>query len=166
MSVSIPAFDQARKLPLVHEQVIPPNFTDANGHMNIVRYMKLHNDAGWAYMARFGLGEEEARHGQAGSFDVEQHLRYFREVHAGEAVAIHVRLLGRSATALHAMHFLVNVTHAALANTFESLSLSVDMSTRRVAPFPDDVAARLDEQLARDTVLDWQPPLASTMGPR
>lgn len=166
MSAPLPTFEQVRALPCAHEQVVPAHYADANGHMNIVRYMELHNEAAWKHMGQFGLGEEHAREGTAGSFEVEHHLRYLREVHVGDLVAVHFRLIGRSDKALHLMQFLVNVTRRELSNTLESLGLSVDMSTRRTAPFPDHVAALIDARLQGDQALDWPVPLATAMGPR
>lgn len=166
MTTPTPTFDQVRALPCAHEQVVPAHFADANGHMNIVRYMELHNEAAWKHMSRFGLGEEHAREGTAGSFEVEHHLRYLREVHVGDVVAVHFRTLGRSDKALHVMQFLLNVTREELANTLESVSLSVDMGTRRTAPFPANVTALLDARLRVDRALDWAAPRATAMGPR
>jgi len=166
MKRPLPTFDQVRVLPCAHEQVVPAHYADANGHMNIVRYMELHNEAAWKHMGQFGLGEEQAVEGTAGSFEVEHHLRYLREVHVGDLVAVHFRTLARSDKALHVMQFLLNVTREELANTLESISLSVDMATRRPAPFPSDVAALLDARLRIDQALDWPAPLATAMGPR
>jgi acyl-CoA thioester hydrolase len=166
MTTPSPTFDQVRALPCAHEQVVPAHFADANGHMNIVRYMELHNEAAWKHMSQFGLGEEHALEGTAGSFEVEHHLRYLREVHVGDVVAVYFRTLGRSDKALHVMQFLLNVTREELANTLESVSLGVDMGTRATAPFPADVTALLDAQLRVDQALDWAAPLATAMGPR
>lgn len=166
MSNTHPTVPQVQALPCAHEQAIPPDFADANGHMNIVRYMQLHNDAAWKYMHHFGLGEEHAADGSAGSFEVEQHLCYLREVHVGDVVAVHVRMLGRSNKALHVMQFLINLTRNELANTLESVGLSVDMTTRKVVPYPPHVANLLDAQLRIDQALDWQVPLAAAMSPR
>ena len=117
-------------------------------------------------MHDFGLGAEHAAAGTAGSFEVEQHLRYFREVHVGDVVSVHVRMLDRSDKALHLMQFLVNDTRDELANTFESLSISVDLATRAVVPFPQHVLDLVDPQLRIDQALDWSVPLAGAIRPR
>lgn len=158
MTTPAPSFDQVRALPCAHEQVVPAHFADANGHMNIVRYMELHNAAAWKHMTQFGLGAEHALAGTAASFEVEHHLRYLREVHVGDLVAVHVRLLGRTTKALHVMQLLLNVTRRELANTLESTALSVDLMTRRTGPFPAPVAALLDDRLRVDQALDWAVP--------
>lgn len=167
MTTPLPAADprveQVRALVCPLERVIPEHFADANGHMNIVRYLELHNDAAWIHMHDFGLGEEHATAGTAGSFQTEQHMTYLREVHVGDTVAVHVRMVERSAKAIHLVQFLVNLTRGDVANTFESLSLSVDLATRKVVPFPQHVAELLDAQLAIDRALDWPVPLASVI---
>lgn len=117
-------------------------------------------------MSQFGLGAEHALEGGAGSFEVEHHLRYLREVHVGDVVAVHVRLLSRSRKALHVLQLLLNLTRSELANTLESTSLSVDLTTRRTVPFPSATGALLDERLRVDQALPWATALAAPMGPR
>jgi acyl-CoA thioester hydrolase len=166
MTTSTPTVEQVRKLVCAHEQSIPAHFADANGHMNIVRYLELHNEAAWKHMHDFGLGAEHAAAGTAGSFEVEQHLRYLREVHVGDVVSVHVRMLDRSDKALHLMQFIVNLTRGEIANTSESLSLSVDLATRKVVPFPQHVLDLVDPQLRIDRALDWAVPLGGAIHAR
>lgn len=145
---------------------VPDDFTDANGHMNIARYMEVHSRAGWVAFERWGLGEERALAGGPASFDAEHHLRYLREVHAGDEISLHGRVLGRSARALHFLQLMVNRTTGVLANTFESVALSIDLGARRTVDFPPEVGALIDAQLARDAALDWPAPTCGAMGLR
>lgn len=150
-----PTVDQVRMLDPLASFTISDADTDANGHLNIVRYMQLHNDGGWAFFATLGLGEQEARDGSAGSFDVEHHIRYLREVHTGDVVSYHPRLLERSDKALRHVGFLVNDTTGAVANAMEVVCLSVDMATRRVTPWPEPVRTILDARIAQFVALPW-----------
>jgi acyl-CoA thioester hydrolase len=161
-----PTLDQVLALPSEFRVVVPDEFTDGNGHMNIARYMQLHSDGGWAYFARFGLSEEAAAAGGPTTFDVEHHIVYRREVLAGHEVSVHVRLIDRSDRALHSLQFLVNRTTGEVANSHEALSLSMDLHTRSITPVPRAVAALLDERLAVDRRLDWAPPLSGAMAVR
>ena len=163
---AFPTLDQVLDLPSDYRVVVPDEFTDGNGHMNIARYMQLHSDGGWAYFARFGLSEQAAMAGGPTTFDVEHHIVYRREVLAAHEVSVHVRLIDRSDTALHSLQFLVNRTTGEVANSHEALSISVDLSTRSVAPIPEDLAALVDERLAVDRSLDWAPPLSGAMAVR
>ncbi|KAB7746387.1 thioesterase [Nostocoides sp. F2B08] len=163
---AFPSLDQVLALPSEYRVVVPHEFSDGNGHMNIARYMQLHSDGGWAYFARFGLSEESAAAGGPTTFDVEHHIVYRREVLAGHDVSVHVRLIDRSDTALHSLQFLVNRTTGEVANSHEALSLSVDLRTRTIAPIPQDLASLLDARLAVDRSLDWDPPLSGAMAVR
>lgn len=161
-----PTVAQVLALPSAYSLVVPDDYIDGNGHMNIARYMQIHSDGGWAYFAQVGMSEEVARAGGPTSFDVEHHIVYRREVHAGDEVSVHVRVIDRSERALHSLQFLVNRTRGEIANTHEALSLCVDLSTRSLTTFTDEVARDIDAQLAIDRALDWAPPLSGSMSVR
>ncbi|MCE1177701.1 MAG: thioesterase family protein [Micrococcales bacterium] len=154
-----PTLEQIRELPRVYELTIPESFTDANGHVNIARYLDIHSDAGWAHMHQFGLGEEHAKEGGAGMFDVDHRLRYLREMHAGDRIAVHVQIVERTDKAVRTLQYIVNETREELANTLEAVSLSVDLATRRVTPWSPEAMVGLDERFALDQGLSWQPVL-------
>ena len=48
----------------------------------------------------------------------------------------------------------------------EEVLLHIDMETRRTAPWPADVAAALDERVAADARLPWEPDVSGSMGLR
>ena len=50
-----------------------------------------------------------------------------------------------------------------LASAMEEIFLHIDMETRRTAPWPDDVAASLDKQIAADAELPWEPDLSGSL---
>ncbi|MBM6545448.1 thioesterase family protein [Janibacter sp. YIM B02568] len=160
------AVAEARTLPAAMSLIVPDTYADANGHMNIVHHMQVHNDAGWRYVERFGLGERHAREGSAASFDVQHHINYLAEVVVGDKLTVHVRLLQRTTKALHLVQVIVDDTTDVVANTLEIISLGVDLATRRVAPFPPHVTEALDAQLALDQALDWEFLGSSDMGLR
>ncbi len=162
--LDLPTVAEVAALGGGYERAVPPEYTDANGHLNIARYMDVHSDGGWHWLERFGLGEATARAGGASTFDVEHHVRYLREVHSGDVLTLHGRLVGRSPRALHSVQFLLNRTTVELANVMEVIALSIDLTARRAVAFPPEVAAALDAQLALDRGLPWEPPLCGSMG--
>ncbi len=143
-----PTFEQVRSLPCALERTVPAHFADANGHMNIARYLELYNEAAWTAMAAVGLGEADAVAGRAASMAIEQHLRYLREVHVGDLLSCHLRLIGRSSKAVHQMYFLANLTTGVLA------------------PLPDHVVELLDARISIDAALPWQAPLSGAITAR
>ncbi len=163
---ALPTPEQVEALPLNLGVTVPPEFTDANGHMNIARYLELYSRAGWVAFSRFGLGEEVALAGGPATFDAEHYLRYAAEVHSGDEITLHSRLVGRSAKAVHHVQLLLDRTTGAVASSFEAVSVSIDLAVRRPSPFPPAVAAALDEQLSLDAALPWDPPLCGVIGVR
>lgn len=160
-----PTLEQIRQLPQFMTKVIPPEFEDINGHVNIQHYLGIYDEAGWPFFAMIGMDESYFTEGRKGIFDLEHHLHYLAELHVGDTVAVHGRLLARTAKRLHGMWFIVNETRSQLANTFEFVSSHADLELRRTAPFPDDMAAKLDTLIAAQATLSWSAPVCGVMSP-
>ena len=77
-----------------------------------------------------------------------------------QTVAIRTRLLGRSEKRFHVMHFMINETQGRLASTIEMLGTHADLTLRRAAPMPDEIAAKFDIKLAADQQLGWEAPVS------
>lgn len=159
----VPTVDQVRTLPRLLTREVPPEHLDQNGHMNIQHYLGLYDAAGLPFFASIGIGLDYFTERRLGIFDLEHHLWYLAECHAGDRVSVHGRLLARSAKRIHAVWFLVNDTREALSNVFEFVSSHADLEARRTAAFPPDVAERLDRLLDEHTALSWPCPTSGTM---
>jgi len=163
--VVFPTLVQVRDLPKIITAVIPPEYEDLNGHVNVQHYLGIYNDAGWPFFALLGLDETYITEQRKGIFDLEHHLFYLAELHVGDAITVYARFLGRTAKRLHGLWFIVNETRDQLSNTFEFITAHADLDTRRTSPFPEDVATRLDDLIAKDQALDWSAPVCGVMAP-
>jgi acyl-CoA thioester hydrolase len=161
-----PSPARVRELPLLHEVTVPPEYEDINGHMSIAHHMGIHDAAGLPFFATLGIDETYFSQRRLGIMDLEHHLVYLAEVHVGDVVGVHSRVLERSDKAAHGIWFLLNRTRKRLANTLEWVSLHVDLDARRAAPFSPEVASALDRQIERSRALDWDPPVCGVMGLR
>jgi acyl-CoA thioester hydrolase len=161
----VPAADQVLQLPAETTCLVPPEFEDSNGHMNIRHYFDLQTEAVAALFERIGyvLGRAGRR---VGPFTLEQHLRYHREVVVGAEVSAHLRLVGRSEKLLQGMAFLVDRTQDRVANTFEFMVGNVDLETRRLVPFTASAAEAVDRELEASRRLDWEVPRFPALGLR
>jgi acyl-CoA thioester hydrolase len=162
----IPAPEDVGRLPLLRELTVPAEYEDLNGHMRITHHLGIHDDAGWAFLTLIGIDERYLSEQRRGLVDLENHLRYLAEVHVGERVAVHVRVLARSAKTVHTVWFLVNRSNGRLANTLEAVSAHFDLEARCVTPFPDDVAGVLDRLIEEHQALSWPAPVCGFMGVR
>jgi len=152
-------------LPITLEQQIPEEYRDEMGHMNVMWYTYLFS---WAFMKlgdHFGFNADYFRERQMGSFALETHVRYLAEVHIGSHVTIRSRALGRSAKRLHFMHFMTNDDTGALAATQEHIGAHIDMSIRRMADLPENIATGFDRLVAEHNRLGSPAPVCGVMKP-
>ena len=54
----------------------------------------------------------------------------------------------------------------AIGEEMEEVFLHIDMETRHTAAWPEDVAAALDQRIAADASLPWEPSLSGSMSLR
>src|SRR4051812_22801694 len=93
-------------LPVTQRALIPESYLDEMGHMNVMWYTHLFSNATGGIFDRIGLTDVYCEANRAGAFALEQHIRYLKEVRAGDRVTVRTRLLGRTAKRMHFMHFL------------------------------------------------------------
>jgi len=157
--------DQISQLSCFHRAIIPEEYLDVMGHMNIRYYMGLFDAAAWRFFASFGMDEAYYKSTDGGAFALEQHIRYLAEVHVGETVAIYTRVNGRSAKRIHFIHFMINETTGKLAATLEAVGSHANTANRRTSPFPDEIADAIDAIIAHHEQLDWAAPLCGVIRP-
>ena len=99
-----------------------------------------------------------------GGFDLEHHLWYPAEVRNGDSVAIRFRILARSLKLMHYLMFMENQSRGVLSSMFECVYAHADLKARRTAPFPAQVAAKIDAFIAANRALSWTAPVSGAMG--
>lgn len=82
---------------------------------------------------------------------------------AGDCLAIYARLVERSAKRFHYLMFMVNETRGTLASIFECINAFVDLEVRKTAPFPTEIASKIDIEVAASNALDWAAPVSAAM---
>ena len=152
-------------LPVTHRAVIPETYLDEMGHMNVMWYTHLFSEAAWGLFQLVGLTREHLTANRAGTFALEQHFRYLKEVRLGQHVTLRSRVLGRSAKRWHTIHFMTIDELDVLAATCEVVSTYVDMTVRRSAPMPAGITDAMDRLLTEHRNLGWDAPVCGTMKP-
>ena len=160
------SLDQLAPLPVVYRAVIPPADEDRNHHMNMRWYLALYDEAGDAMYPMLGLTAEYFAASGMGGFDLEHHLWYPAEVNIGDTVAIRFRFVARNAKLMHYMMFMVNETRGVVSSLFECVHGHADLTARRTAPFPAQVATKIDAFIAEHRALAWPAPVSGSMGLR
>ena len=152
-----------RELPIYYRETIANHYLDAMGHMNVRWYMALYDQATWHFFDTIGMTSHYLKTFHAGAFALRHFLNYFSEIHEGQTVALHTRILGRTDKRFHFMHFMINETTLQVASSFEALGTHADLKERRSAPFPAFIADNIDARLDQDRKLDWEAPVCGIM---
>jgi acyl-CoA thioester hydrolase len=118
-------------------------WVDYNGHLNMAYYNVLIDRAVDEAFFLVGLGPDYAHERGASFFTAEAHVRYLRELSANTAVRVALRLIDYDQKRLHLYAELHHATEDWVSATSEQLALHVDMRTKKVCPFPDDILQRL-----------------------
>jgi acyl-CoA thioester hydrolase len=162
VSAPHPTYEQLVELPAYTEQPVPVPFEDANGHLNVRHYTGIASEGLDESMVDLGIPQNWPAQGHA-CFSAEQHLTYVAELLTGDRISSRVRLLGRSERAAHTLVYLLDDSHQRLSFVMEEIFLHIDMETRRTAPWPEDVAASLDAQIAAQAGLPWEPDVSGSL---
>ena len=135
-----------------------PEWIDANDHMNLAYYTVLFDHATDALFDAIGIGRQYKDSTNHGTFVVETHNLYERELLRGDRVRIATEILGSDDKRLHLAHEMFMIKNGRRAAMQELMYLHVDLTARRVVPFPEPVrehvaaAAAAHSRLARP---DW-----------
>ena len=128
---------------------VKPEWVDHYGHMNLAYYLVAFDMATDLLWPDLHLGEGFRARG-LGTFAVESWQAYRREVLLDAPLAAESAVLAFEAKRLLLRHRLFHAGEGWLSAENEVLFLCVDLATRRVAAWPDDVlaafaAARVEE---------------------
>src|SRR5262249_5831029 len=127
---------------------VDPAWIDYNGHMNMAYSSVVFAGAVDEAFDLRGVGPRYLRQSRHSTFAAEVHLRYVRELHAGDPVRVTFQLLGHDAKRMHFFEQLFHARDGWVAATSENMALHVDMDAKKTAPFPADVAARIAKMQA------------------
>ena len=122
---------------------VAPAWIDHNGHMNMAYYHVLFDRAVDEGFALAGLGPDYTEERKASYFAAEIHTLYKRELKVHDEVRVTLQLVDFDEKRIHYYLEIRHATEGWVAATMEGLSPHMDMQTRKVAPFPDDIAANL-----------------------
>ena len=122
---------------------VEPGWIDYNGHLNMAYYNVLFDRAVDEAYELLGCGLAYLNAAQHSTFTAEAHIRYLRELHAGDPVRVTFQLLDFDAKRMHYFEQLFHADEGWLSATSENMVLHVDMTAKKTAPFPAAIASQL-----------------------
>ncbi len=130
--------------PLVSSLMqVEPAWIDYNGHLNMAYYNVLFDRAVDEAFELLGCGLDYVKARRHSCFTAEVHVRYLRELNAGDPVRVTFQLLAYDQKRMHYFEQLFHATEGWVSATSENMSLHVDMTAKKTAAFPPELAKRL-----------------------
>jgi acyl-CoA thioester hydrolase len=126
--------------------------------MNLAYYTVLFDYATDALFDAIGIGRQYKEATGNGTFVVETHNLYEHELLLGDRVRVSTQIVGMDGKRLHLAHEMFMLAGGKRAAMQELMYVHVDLSTRRVTPFPDEVRERVAGATAAHAHLpcpDW-----------
>ncbi len=122
---------------------IEKDWIDYNGHLNMAYYNVLFDRCSDDAFEAMGMGPDYARDRRPTIYTAEVHVCSVRELPLEHKVTVSVQLIDHDDKRLRIYQEIRHVD-GWLAATSEQLSLHIDMSGPKVAPFPADVLAKVE----------------------
>jgi len=121
---------------------VEQGWIDYNGHLNMAYYNVLFDRCVDEAYELLGVGLAYLKETQHSTFTAEVHVRYLRELHAGDPVRVTFQLLDFDAKRIHYFEQLFHAEQGWLSATSENMTLHVDMAAKKTAPFPDFILSQ------------------------
>jgi len=146
--------------------IVPPEWIDYNGHMNVAYYVLAFDRATDALMDYLGMGQDYRESQQCSNFVVESHVNYQRELIAGDPMRITTQLLGFDSKRIHYFHRLYHAKRGFLSATTELIVIHVGLAERHSISMPLPVLDRLGAMMTQHLQLPRPPQSGRVIGVR
>lgn len=124
---------------LVSENRVQKDWIDINGHMNVAYYVLAFDygvDALWEHV---GISDDYIRERKLSTFAVDADVSYRAELKLDDPYRVVTQILAIDAKRLHQFQRMYHAEQGFLAATCEWMNLHVNLESRRVSPFPDEI---------------------------
>lgn len=148
-----------------YQFVVKEEWTDYNNHLNDAEYAKIFSLALDEWIDAIGLDAEGRETYAYTIFTLETHLCYLQEVLEGEKVTVRLQLLDFDEKRAHVIFLMENEKKERVA-TSEQMLMGMDTTVQRPAPFPEAVAASIDELKEKQKNLEIPKQAGSQIGIR
>ena len=122
---------------------VEPAWIDYNGHLNMAYYNVLFDRAVDEVFELLGCGLDYVKTRQHSCFTAEVHVRYLRELKAGDPVRVTFQLIDYDQKRMHFFEQLFHAEEGWVSATSENMSLHIDMTAKKTAAFPPGIAGCL-----------------------
>lgn len=120
-----------------------PEWIDINDHMNVAFYVLAFDLGVDALWERVGITSEYIETTKCSTFGVECHITYQMELKLDDPYLVTTQILAYDEKRIHQFQRMFHADGEYLAATAEWLNLHIDLTSRRVTPFPEAILSGL-----------------------
>lgn len=143
-----------------------PEWIDINGHMNVAYYVLAFDLGVDALWRQLGITDNYIETTQCSTFAVECHVTYQAELKVAEPYIVTSQILAYDEKRIHQFQRMYHAEKEYLAATAEWMNLHIDLTSRRVQPFPESILLALRKYTAAQGVLPKPDEAGKTMAVR
>jgi acyl-CoA thioester hydrolase len=127
---------------------VEKSWIDYNGHLNMAYYNVLFDRCVDEAYELLGIGLDYLHTRNHSTFTAEAHVRYLREINEDDPVRVTFQLLDFDSKRVHYFQQLFHAAEGWMSATSENMTLHVDMTAKKVVPFPETVMRTLGRMKA------------------
>lgn len=143
-TIDHPADAESTGVSIAHGKV-RPEWIDCNGHMNVAYYVLAFDEGVDALWEQLGITSDYIETNMCSTFAVECHITYQQELKEDEPFVVTSQILAYDEKRIHQFQRLYHAEKNYLAATAEWMNMHVDLTSRRVTPFPESILSALQE---------------------
>lgn len=132
-----------------------PEWIDINNHMNVAYYVLAFDQAVDALWEKFGITQNYVNTSNSSTFAVESHITWQHELGPDAPFVITTQLLAYDGKRIHQFMRMYHAEERYLAATAEWLNLHVDLTLRKVTPWPAAILREIATFGERQVQLPW-----------
>jgi acyl-CoA thioester hydrolase len=140
---------------IVHRGKVLPEWIDVNDHMNVAYYVLAFDHGVDGLWSQFGITDEYMETTRGSTFAVECHVTYQDELLEGDPYVVTSQILGFDAKRIHQFQRIYHAEKMYLAATAEWMNLHVNLGSRRVSPWPNEMLSRIRRFSEGQADLAW-----------
>jgi len=116
---------------------------DFMGHLNVMHYVGMFDQATWNLFGHFDITAQYLRENDKGMVALEQHIRYQRELLAGDNVRIESEFLWIKEKVAHFRHYMMKSETKEIAAITELTGLHMDTKLRKGLAMPQEFTTKI-----------------------
>ena len=140
---------------IIYRGEVRPEWIDVNDHMNVAYYVLAFDLAVDNLWEQFGITNEYMTASRGSTFAVENHVTFQKELLEGDQYIVTAQILGFDEKRIHQFQRIYHAEQKYLAATAEWMNLHVDLGSRRVVPWPQEIQAKIREFSMAQTDRSW-----------